>query len=220
MQQSEMIDCCLWLWTAEAADTTDSMMRLQQAAVMVTGLETSTSHRVTESSGDSTRFGHVGVRTRVTRESYTRESEHESKANGPQRLENETPEATRQRLIEWYFSVLDLHHDHHHHPGSDDCRSRCSDDCQAACLGLETSTSHRVTESSGDSTRVGHVGVRTRMTQQTTTTTTTTTTQGVTIVAPAALTIVRQPVGCGFVIWICAGPAAAGPAPVADLENE
>ncbi|KAF8990175.1 hypothetical protein BDZ89DRAFT_1124477 [Hymenopellis radicata] len=54
------------------------------------GLETSTSHRVTESSGDSTRFGHVGVRTRVTRESHTRESEHESEANGPQRLENET----------------------------------------------------------------------------------------------------------------------------------
>ncbi|KAF9004140.1 hypothetical protein BDZ89DRAFT_1049628 [Hymenopellis radicata] len=109
------------------------------------GLETSTSHRVTESSGDSTRFGHVGVRTRVTRESHTRESEHESEANGPQRLENETcaiilpdpairadPEATRQRLIEWYFSLLNLHHDHHHHPGSDDCRSRCSDDCQAA----------------------------------------------------------------------------------------
>ncbi|KAF9023067.1 hypothetical protein BDZ89DRAFT_1193280 [Hymenopellis radicata] len=40
-------------------------------------LETSTSHRVTESSGDSTRFGHVGVHTRVT-------------PNGPQRLENET----------------------------------------------------------------------------------------------------------------------------------
>ncbi|KAF8995153.1 hypothetical protein BDZ89DRAFT_1084852, partial [Hymenopellis radicata] len=41
--------------------------------------------------------------------------------------------------------------------------------------------------------------------------TTTTTTQGATIVAPAALTIVRQPVGCfcglGFVLacccWLC-----------------
>ncbi|KAF9025947.1 hypothetical protein BDZ89DRAFT_1179482 [Hymenopellis radicata] len=59
------------------------------------GLETSTSHRVTESSGDSTRVGHVGVRTRVTCESRTHESERESEyqsvgANGPQRLENET----------------------------------------------------------------------------------------------------------------------------------
>ncbi|KAF9010892.1 hypothetical protein BDZ89DRAFT_1226434 [Hymenopellis radicata] len=44
----------------------------------ITTPETSTSHRVTESSGDSTRFGHVGVRTRVTRESRTHESERES----------------------------------------------------------------------------------------------------------------------------------------------
>ncbi|KAF8988855.1 hypothetical protein BDZ89DRAFT_1055330 [Hymenopellis radicata] len=140
--------------------------------------QTSTSHRVTESSGDSTRVGHVGVRTRVTRESRTHESERGSeywsvgqqtvrnvsrtrcaRLSCPIRQSGPSPEATHQRLIECYLFLLDHHHDHHHHPGSDDCPS-------------------------------------------------------------AALTIVRQPVGCGFVIWICAGPAAAGPVPVADLENE
>ncbi|KAF8987400.1 hypothetical protein BDZ89DRAFT_1055505, partial [Hymenopellis radicata] len=70
-------------------------------------IETSTSHRVTESSGDSTRLGHLGVRTRVTRESRTHESgrgseypsaDHESShndlqifsnSNGPLRGSNE-----------------------------------------------------------------------------------------------------------------------------------
>ncbi|KAF8997357.1 hypothetical protein BDZ89DRAFT_1052003 [Hymenopellis radicata] len=98
-------------------------------------LETSTSHRVTESSGDSTRVGHVGVRTRVTRESRTHESERESeyRANGPQRLENET------------------------------------------CAIILLDPAIRA-ESRSDA----------------------------------------QPVGCGFGIWLCAGPAAAGSAPVAD----
>ena len=62
----------------------------------------------------------------VAQTSYTQQFR-QIRRSGP------SPEATRQRLIEWYFSLLNLHHHHHHHPGSDDCRSRCSDDCQAAC---------------------------------------------------------------------------------------
>ncbi|KAF8990622.1 hypothetical protein BDZ89DRAFT_1151860 [Hymenopellis radicata] len=53
---------------------TTAKIRLKEG----TELETSTSHRVTESSGDSTRLGHLGVRTRVTHESHTRESGYES----------------------------------------------------------------------------------------------------------------------------------------------
>ncbi|KAF9027999.1 hypothetical protein BDZ89DRAFT_1113156 [Hymenopellis radicata] len=51
----------------------------------------------------------------------------------PIRRSGPSPEATRQRLIEYYFLLLNHHHHDNDHPGTDDCRSRCSDDCQAAC---------------------------------------------------------------------------------------
>ncbi|KAF9019908.1 hypothetical protein BDZ89DRAFT_1043673, partial [Hymenopellis radicata] len=61
--------------------------------------------QVTESSGDSTRFGHVGVRTRVTRESHTQQMVRNVSRTRRARLSclirrsGPSPEATRQRLI-------------------------------------------------------------------------------------------------------------------------
>ncbi|KAF9027817.1 hypothetical protein BDZ89DRAFT_1256575 [Hymenopellis radicata] len=93
--------------------------------------------------------------------------------------------------------------------------------------GVETSTSHRVTESSGDSTRLGHLGVRTRVIRESRSHESGRESEygsancessyddsqifsyDATIVAPAAPTIVGQPLDCGFGLWLCAGRAAA-----------